>query len=289
MQDRYHAVFAEARIEAPVKLDPLAPPPPYIDTNPPRLAGSSKDSEVVDSPRDSNVIIDEELSITSYMSASLATVQILEKKKCLLVINFQCHPSTSRRFTSLRIKWRLDPVKGSRPPKVVDVAPKHSIGARNNEHHKRIFGIALPAQFNVAGVTFGPEINQEWGMEKIVARAMMITGSARGRGPDAAEWTVAENPSAMSGIPTHFCVALVVEYQGPFQIDLDVVAKQLGTVRWWSSRNHTRGQCLVDVDSVHHKFQEYKPSGDWRTWFPRINGEIEGGVADYAQEALRRG
>lgn len=220
------------------------------------------------------------------MSASLSTVQILEPNKCLLVMQFQCHPSDTRRFTSLRINWRLRNVKGALAPKVYDIAPKQSIGARNEERHRWMFGIAAAAKLAALGGEVGPEFSQSWEINKTVARAMVITGSTRGLLPEAAEWSVTENVSAKTGIPPHFQVAIVVEYGGIFMMELDVVAKQLGNNRWWSSRNHVRAELPVDVDSLHREFEPYGPSNGWRQWFPLFKGEVEGGMVRHGFQAL---
>ncbi|KDR78081.1 hypothetical protein GALMADRAFT_245068 [Galerina marginata CBS 339.88] len=318
VQDRYPKLFNDAKMLGPPAYHQyLAPegPPPRVGLNPSAKYLHDQKVDPIERPgtnspapgdwrnfpepghrlratparsNSTSTIISEELSSSSYMSASLATVQVLEKNKCLLILQFQCHPSSTRRFTSMRIKWKFRTIRGApMSPRVIDVAPKQSIGAKNEERHHRKFGVTIPAQFNFAGVAVGPEVNTEWKMAKTLSRAMFFTGSVRGHWRDSAEWTVDENASAMSGIPPHFCVAAVVEYGGVFMMELDIVAKQSGMGSWWS-RNHARGEFAVDVDKLHDEFQEYKPSNTWQQWFPLITGEVEGGATVYPQEAVCR-
>lgn len=140
----------------------------------------------------------------------------------------------------------------------------------------------------MAGFNAGPEVNAEWQMRKKLAHAMVITGSVRGHGQDSAEWTIEENASAMTGIPPHFCVATVVQYEGILMMELDVLAKQRGTASWWSSRNQVKEDFVVDIDKARREFQEYMPSRDWRKWFPLISGEVTGGAVVHPQEAVTR-
>ncbi|KAF8153797.1 hypothetical protein B0H34DRAFT_66877 [Crassisporium funariophilum] len=58
------------------------------------------------------VILCKDLSWSSYISASVGSVQILEEKKCLLMLHFQCHPSPTHRFYSLAIKCKFLPIRG---------------------------------------------------------------------------------------------------------------------------------------------------------------------------------
>lgn len=98
-----------------------------------------------------------------------------------------------------------------------------------------------------------------------------------------------ENASAMSGIPPHFCVAAVVEYEGNFMMELDIVAKQSGMGSWMSSRNHAKSEWLpVDVEKLQNEFSEYKPASSWTEWFPQISGEVAGGYVVLPQDAVRR-
>jgi len=201
-------------------------------------------------------------------------------------MHFQCHPSETRRFSSLRINWKLRCVKGARVPRVLDVAPKQSIGGRNEERHKWLFGIAATAKLAALGGEVGPEFNQSWEINKNVARAMVITGSTRGLLPDAAEWSVTENSSAKSGIPPHLQVAIVVEYGGIFMMELDVVAKQLGNNRWWRSRNHVKAELPINVDGLHGGFQPFGNGQNWRQWFPLIKSEVGGGSVEHNFQAF---
>ena len=261
-------------------MDTPSPPPAYSNRPTPL--------------RTCSAVLSHEISTSSYISASLAAVQILEKNKCLLILEFQCHTSSGRRFDHMTIKWNFRPVHGSHPPLVLNVAPRQSIGARNEENHHRKYGITVPVQFTMAGATAGPEASAEIQIKQKVERAMIITGSIRGRRQDSAEWSIEENTSAMSGIPSHFCVATVIQYAGPFTMELEVLAKQRSMIMMgWSRRAwhsvRIKEETHIDVDTLQFQYEPYKPSLSWKEWFPLISGEVQGFSNVHPQEALRRG
>ena len=263
------------------------PPPLYAEPEP-TLNGCEKALFPYPGHSNGKVIIScDSRTSSSYMSASLTTLQILEEKKCLLIIQFQCHPSANRRFTSLEIKSRLTQVNEAYPtPRIIDIAPKHAIGARSEENHKSERQVNNIAQYSFAGAKAGIAVNRHHAVEKDVARAMIITGSIRGS--ESAVWTVAENIGIKSGLPPHFCVALVAEYEGGLTIDLDVFAKQHGGAgHLWRSYHHPKGHLHVDVDRLHTEFPSFKPSRNWRQWFPCITGEVVGSSTIHPYEAIR--
>uniref|UniRef100_A0A8H7XV97 Uncharacterized protein n=1 Tax=Psilocybe cubensis TaxID=181762 RepID=A0A8H7XV97_PSICU len=306
VQDRYPGLFDESKpatFGEPQYAPPPGPPPGYaVQQQDKAIIARTETTETHSSDhwrflpglhrpkpiRSPTVIISEELSSTSYLSASLSTVQVLEPHRCLVILQFQCHPSPSRRFNALRIKWKLKSVRGVHPSKMIDVAPKYAIGAKNEESHHRKYSFSIPAQFSVGGFNTGPEVNAEWQVRKQLAHAMTITGSIRGHSQDSAEWSVEENASAMTGIPPHFCIAAVVQYEGIVMMELEVLAKQRGTGSWWSSRNQAKEDFVVDFDKARREFPEYKPSHNWTCWFPLITGEVAGGAVVHAQEAVTR-
>ena len=267
------------------------PPPLYTEPEPISSDGEKESpSSLPYFGRNSKVIIScNSLTSSSYMSASLTTMQILEEKTCLLIIQFQCHPSANRRFASLEIKWKLKQVDEACPtPRVIDVAPKHAIGARSEETHQQQHQVNHSAQYSFAGGGAGIEVNRKHSVERDISRAMIITGSIRGRQSNTAAWTVEENAGVKSGIPPHFCVALVATYEGSFMMDLDVVAKQHGAGgAFWRSVHHPKGQLQVDVDREHAEFKPFKPSETWGQWFPCITGEAAGSTI-HRLEPLRR-
>ncbi|KAF8890825.1 hypothetical protein CPB84DRAFT_1784619 [Gymnopilus junonius] len=315
VQDRYPKLFNEAKLldgptytQSPLTLETESQADDFFLREKPTSTKASKGSssfshQPEDPPKYTDrpalprsgsckVIISEDLSKSSYMSASLSNVQVLEKNKCLLILQLQCHPSSHRRFTSLRIKWRFRSPWTSgrdRSPSLVDVAPKQSIGAKIEEVKHRKFGVNIPVQFSFAGANVGPQFEHQWGTQKAIQRATVLMGSVRGHNQDSAEWSVEENASAMSGIPPHFCVAVVVDYEDTFMMELDIVAKQSGIGSWLSSRNHARSEWLpVDVERLQSEFPEYKPAGNWQEWFPQISGEVAGGYVLLPQDAVRR-
>ncbi|KAF9555962.1 hypothetical protein CPC08DRAFT_820739 [Agrocybe pediades] len=266
---------------SPYRVGTPPPPPAYSDHRPPL--------------RTYNTILSHEISSSCYVSASMTTVQVLEKNKCLLILEFQCHTSSGRRFDHMSIKWNFKDAYGTHPPMVLHISPRQSIGARNEENHHRTYGLKVPVQFTMAGATAGPEANAEIQIKQKVERAMIITGSIRGQRQDSAEWTLEENSSAMSGIPSHFCVAAVIQYTGPFFMDVAIRAKQRALTMFGLSRRafhdiHAKsGPCHIDADNLQRQYEPYKPSANWKQWFPLISGEVEGFNNVHPQEALRRG
>ena len=229
---------------------------------------------------------------SSYISASLGMVQILPGNLCFLEIDIQCHPSPRRRVDYLDINCRFlegNNINISHGPMVYDVAPKQSIGARNEEMHSKKIGVNMPVKAPTV-IPVGPELNAEYQITRVVERATVITGSIRGKDQDHAIWTIEENPSARTGVPSHFCVAIVVHYSGLFCIDLEIHAKQRGRFRRSLHPLHARGSKTLDIKRLvlQYEPQKNQPSESWRDWFPLITGDIKGGNLLREQVPLRR-
>ena len=229
---------------------------------------------------------------SSYISASLGMVQTLSGNLCFLEIDIQCHPSPRRRVDYLDINCRFserDNSNISHGPMVYDVAPKQSIGARNEETYSKKIGVNMVVKAPTV-IQVGPELNAEYQITRVVEHATVITGSIRGKAQDHAKWTIEENPSARTGVPSHFCVAVVVHYSGLFCIDLEIHAKQRGRFRRSLHPLHARASKMLDIKRLvlQYEPQKNQPSESWRDWFPLITGDIKGGNLLHAQVPLRR-
>ncbi|PPQ76597.1 hypothetical protein CVT24_013020 [Panaeolus cyanescens] len=258
--------------------NPLRPP---LSVNPPASGRPGR--------RESDVIISEEFNSTSsYLSAKLKHVQVLEPgHRAFLMLHFQCHPGIGHRCRSINIKWKFrSDSKASDSPRVIDVAPKQSVGAHTEEAYTRNLALSAPAQVNVGGATFGPELSGHWERSKIVSRAMIITGSVRGIWSDSAEWTLVENSGAKAGVPSHFCVGVIVSYDGPFKMELILDAKHVASAKWWKSHIQAKNEVPLDIDMRAADFEPYADSANWKQWFYSINGEIDGTTNVHSQRAF---
>ncbi|KAF9536186.1 hypothetical protein CPC08DRAFT_824841 [Agrocybe pediades] len=135
--------------------------------NPPRLC-------VADS-----MLLSQQGMSESYISAILSMVQILPKKLCFLKLNIQSVGSLTHRIDCMTIKWHFKrPSLGKdahdHRPRIVDIAPKQSSGARCEEFREKDFRLQVPLQANFAGITAGPEVGGQVTTQKKVERA---TGS----------------------------------------------------------------------------------------------------------------
>ncbi|PPQ82111.1 hypothetical protein CVT26_011760 [Gymnopilus dilepis] len=252
-------------------------------------AGSRPNSP--NAPVNRRALISKKCYDSSYISARLSNVQILEEKICLLVVRFQCHPSPGQRFTILRIKWQFQGCHDQEAPSLEDVAPKQCIWDKTREHKDTDFKVNIPFQFTIGSIALGPQFEQQWKTQKTIQRGTTLTGSIRGLDGDAAEWTVEENASAMSGVPPHFCIAAVVNYEAPFLMEMEISAIQRRTsnVLPVSKIDQAKSEStLVDVEKLHRTLPDYKPAHGWREWFPEISGEVRGGGIELGKVAFSR-
>jgi hypothetical protein len=170
----------------------------------------------------------------SYLSAEFATVCPVEDHKSLIILRFQCHPAIGHRFASTKItvKFTSPPASPATEnpsnvlePRVVMHAPRRSYGGCTKEDRRIRWGLSLPIRGGGAVVSATIEPSYEREVVTVVEHALTFTGTARGApARTSCVWTVEENKSAATGIPTEFQVAVVLEHVGPFMTELDVQA-----------------------------------------------------------------
>jgi hypothetical protein len=216
------------------------PPPTYRS----RSLGSRSSSKSREggSPADTpeppdHTVVEAELS-DSFLSAVLSTIQPLDERKSLLILTVICHPAPGRRFKNCSLTWKFlsttppsteFPSPISLLPKLVTLAPQHSIGGWTEEQTRLLWGLTVNAGAGLVGASAGVEPSVERETQKAVMHAMTIQGSIRPNGR--ACWTVEENRSSERGIPSHFQLAVVLDHGGdPFVMELDV--KRGGRRSW---------------------------------------------------------
>jgi len=228
---------------------------------------------------------------TSFISARLSMVQVLSKGLCFLKLDVQSIRSPHTRIDAMNIRWQFARSMrnfGSMSPIVKEVAPKQSIGARDEEIRQAKYGLEVPVQASQMGVTVGPKFTADFSADKKVARGMVITGFIQG--DEEAGWRVKENSGAMSGVPSHFCVGVVIQYSGVIAMELELHATQRVEFSMGLSLRsqplHARMAIELDVDSLQHDFEPENPPDTWREWFTKITGDVEGYNLSHSQVAL---
>ncbi|KAF9468927.1 hypothetical protein BDZ94DRAFT_553614 [Collybia nuda] len=249
----------------------------------------------------------------SYMSAELSTIQRLDERRSLLILNLTCHPAPGRRFVNARVDWRFrsppSPSPGSSPgakspspspspflgrlnPRIVVIAPQHSVGGWTEEQTRLMWSLALPLEVGFGGPSIGIEPSREKETQKAVMHAMSIVGSTR-ENMSRAFWTIEENKSSERGIPSHFQLAVAVEHNGPFVIELEIKA-ELGGGLWPTYMLSKKGKGgnglrrLVDVDVWKSGEIEMEPGEKaWRSFLGGLTGEVSGVMREFEQTIVR--
>ncbi|GLB33610.1 hypothetical protein LshimejAT787_0104940 [Lyophyllum shimeji] len=238
----------------------------------------------------------------SYLSATLSTIQPVGDRKSLLTLDIACHPAPGRRFVNATIIWQISsPPPSTSPtkspvvassPKVITLAPQHSVGGWTEEQTKLIWGLNVAVGPGIPGasVNVEPSVGKE--TQKAVMHAMTILGTVRSGGTRA-HWTVEENKSSRRGIPSHFQLAIVVEHSGLFASSLDVKA-ELGGGLWPTfiqakkGRNGDPLRRVIDVE--HWKCGEvrWEPGEQgWKKYVAGLTGEIPDVVVEFSQAVVR--
>ncbi|KAF9555964.1 hypothetical protein CPC08DRAFT_711572 [Agrocybe pediades] len=222
----------------------------------------------------------------SYISASLAMVKKLPDDHCFLQFDIQHHQSHRFRVSHMDLTFSFRVGSSHSSLAIRGLAPKESIGARNEEAHSKKVGASIP----VKAYGTGAEINAEYQVAKVVEHATVIRGSIRGQNESCAKWTVDENSSAMTGVPSHFCVALVVKYSGVFTLNLAIEAKQSGSwLKLWHDGPEIRitGSKEMNIDSLEGHYKAGWPlsrsPAEWNDWLGEITGDVSGGSVFHAQ------
>ncbi|KAG6890920.1 hypothetical protein C0995_000877 [Termitomyces sp. Mi166 len=261
----------------------------------------SEASSVV--PGDPEYLVTEAEIAKSYLSATLSTIQPLGNNKSLLIMTIACHPAPERRFTNVTITWKISPPppfpnekKADRisSPKIITLAPQHSIGGWTEEQSKLLWRLSVPVQVGagLASVGVEPSIGQT--TQKAALHAMTIIGTVRGTGGvPHATWTVEENKSSERGIPSHFQLAIVVDHAGPFVSELDVDA-HLGGGLWSSFLQTKKGKHgnvlkrVIDVETWKCGDISWEPGeSGWKKYVAGITGEMDGLVQNFIQPIVR--
>jgi hypothetical protein len=210
-----------------------------------------------------------------YISATITKAEDLGGRTSFLTLDFQCHPSNGRRFTNLRIELKFKTMYSAGPTSPLRVeyaAPRHSIGGGTDEERRKILGLSVPSKLGNIAASVEVAAKAEFEVHKTVPHAMTITGTTRGKPANYCVWTVQENKSSATGIPTHFRIGAVLTHDGPLETNLDVKGKIEGRL-WWPRMFHCHSKGLVNIST-----SEAKPKGDpgWWKLVQLINGELPG-------------
>jgi hypothetical protein len=297
-QDTCFTVEFEKDLDTLNDLHGQLPPPAYRS----RSFGSRSSSKSreggsrADSP--DHTVVEAELS-DSFLSAVLSTIQPLDEHKSLLILTVICHPAPGRRFKNCTMTWKfssttplstesLFPI--SSPPKLIAIAPQHSIGGWTEEQTRLLWGLTVNAGAGVVGASAGVEPSLERETSKAVMHAMAIQGSIR---PNCrACWTVEENKSSERGIPSHFRLAVVLDHSGdPFVMELDAKAELGGSLfhpymQAKKGRNDLRK--VIDVHTWKCGEVAWEPSeAGWKAFMAGMTGEVPGTVVQFEQSIVR--
>ncbi|KAF5374610.1 hypothetical protein D9615_008955 [Tricholomella constricta] len=264
-------------------------------------AGAHSEPLVSDEP---DYLVSETEISNSYLSATLSTIQPLDDRRSLLTLIIACHPAPGRRFVNATITWRISspptppahgPAKptGHTPaPKIVALAPQHSVGGWTEEQTKLIWGLSVPLEVGFAGASVGITPSREKETQKAVMHAMTIIGTVRSGGARAT-WTVEENKSSQRGIPSHFQLAVVVDHSGPFVSDMDVKA-ELGGGLWPTFLQAKKGrggnglQRVINVDTWKCGEVVWEPGElGWKKYVAGMTGEVSGIMLEFGQAVVR--
>lgn len=259
----------------------------------------SRESEKLpDTPEQPNHVVTEVEISNSFLSAVFSTIQPLDERRSLLILRVTCHPGPGKRFRNATITWKfaspphstedLPPILAS--PKILALAPQHSIGGWTEEQTKLIWGLKVKAGAGVIGAHAGVDPKVEKETQRAVMHAMTILGSVRPNGR--ACWTVEENNSSERGIPSHFQLAVVLDHGGvPFVTELDVKAELSGglwdtLVQAKKGRNNLRK--VIDVNTWKCGEVEWE-SGEagWKAFMEGITGEVFGTIVEFGQSIVR--
>ncbi|KAG5643767.1 hypothetical protein DXG03_009646 [Asterophora parasitica] len=240
----------------------------------------------------------------SYLSATFSTIQPLDDRKSLLILDIACHPAPGRRFVNATLTWRISSVPTSptlgtvkstppiRQPKVVTIAPQHSVGGWTEEQTKLMWGLSAPVEVGFGGASVGLTPSTERETQKAIMHAMTIIGTIRSGGARAT-WTVEENKSSQRGIPSHFQLAIVVDHSGSFLSDMDIKA-ELGGGLWPTFLQAKKGrsenslQRAIDVETWKCGEVLWQPGEQgWKKYVAGLTGEISGVVQEFTQTVAR--
>ncbi|KAG6855044.1 hypothetical protein C0991_005973 [Blastosporella zonata] len=240
----------------------------------------------------------------SYLSATLSTIQPLGDHKSLLMITIACHPAPERRFVNATLSWRisaspsdLDAKQSSQgspkhDPKIITLAPQHSVGGWTEEQTKLLWGLSAPLQVGFGPASVGVEPSTEKETQKAVMHAMTILGTVR-NAATRATWTVEENKSSERGVPSHFQLAIVVDHAGPFLSEFDVKA-ELGGGLWSTFLQAKKGKGgnglrrVIDVETWKCGDVSWEPGEvGWKKFVAGITGEVDGVVLNFNQAIVR--
>ncbi|KAF9555109.1 hypothetical protein CPC08DRAFT_712293 [Agrocybe pediades] len=234
-----------------------------------------------------------EQTTKSSISAKLSMVQILPKGLCFLRLDIQSIGSVTHRVDSMTVRWHFSKATGApesaEDPHVIDIAPKQSTGAKNEEFRERVINAEVPVQVKFgAVVTAGPKLSGKVTTKTKLERATVLTGIIGGHGQQV-EWRAKENRSLKSGIPAHFCLAVVLKYSSTIVMKVQMDATQrMGKFLFDLSGPVIKGEAAfeVDVGTLRREYKPTQPSEEWEVWFQKITGDVEGADLVRAQAPL---
>ncbi|KAF4611742.1 hypothetical protein D9613_004062 [Agrocybe pediades] len=236
-----------------------------------------------------------EQTTESSISVKLSMVQILPKGLCFLRLDIQSIGSVTHRVDSMTVRWHFSKATGApesaEDPRVIDIAPKQSTGAKNEEFRERVINAEVPVQVKFgAVVTAGPKLSGQVTTKTKLERATVLTGIIGGHGQQV-EWRAKENRSLKSGIPAHFCLAVVLKYSSTIVMKVQVDATQrTGKFLFDFSGPVIKAEAAfeVDVGTLRREYKPTQPSEEWEVWFPKITGDVEGANLERVQAPLYR-
>ncbi|KAF2816593.1 uncharacterized protein BDZ99DRAFT_139752 [Mytilinidion resinicola] len=184
-----------------------------------------------------------EIEVSScYISCEITTIQPAHKygnrsPACLVILQFTFHPALSHRFRNARLSCSFTPprtskVKKDGTPVVAFHAPRTAYGGYSKGESHWTFGLSAPLQ--APGGYFSITPSAEKSHDRIVDHYMRIEGSARGTPRSKCIWTMAENEDSKAGLPLDFQVAVVLQANSPFVLEVDISAE---IAKWWKSKN----------------------------------------------------
>lgn len=237
----------------------------------------------------------------SYLAICPTTIQSLGYGQTFLVFQVQFHPAIGRRFKNaiVNIKFSLPQSSDILSPPLQQLrieahAPRKAFGSTTEESKTFAWGLEIPFSGGVGAASIGvtPQASSE--TSKKVEHAFTIIGTARGSpNKTACVWTLEENSSSQSGLPSEVQFALVVEHQGAIIYEIDVRGETGGGLYppyWLRAKSDAKERRkALDPSKYRGKLREY-PIPDAEklqellvTW----TGEVDGALVRFKQPTVR--
>ncbi|KAF2395533.1 hypothetical protein EJ06DRAFT_534884 [Trichodelitschia bisporula] len=178
----------------------------------------------------------------SHISLVPRTIQRLSSTTTLFVWHCTFHPGFSRRFIRAGVSvWFTAPDDDDGTKvRVLRYAPRHVLGAYSTEDTSFALHLDLPVQMPAGPVGGGVKPGIAWSSATQRRHAFAVSGSARGVPPGGVVWTLEENASGQSGLPSEVVLGVEVEHEEVgvgeervwFEAEMDGWTVRGGTRRW---------------------------------------------------------